>query len=159
MWSLEKTTSKVDGRYQVGLIWKDLTTNLPDNRAVPETRLHLLERRLESDPELNVKYRQTIDDDLQKGYIKKLCEQELSQANPRVWYLPHRQVLNPHKPGKVRRVSDAATKYRGTSLNGNMSRNAHNNKNGKKENLLANLANMVKMTILPQSPTRQSTKQ
>ena len=40
-----------------------------------------------------------------------------------------------------------------------MSRNAHNNKNGKKENMLANLANMAKMTILPQSPTGQSTKQ
>ena len=39
-----------------------------------------------------------------------------------------------------------------------MSRNAHNNKNGKKENMLANLANMAKMTILPQSPTGQSTK-
>ena len=74
-----------------------------------------------------------------------------------------------------------------------MSRNAHNNKSGKKEKNLwriwkirwkwqfchnrqrgkaqsseespyklakaANLANMAKMTILPQSPTRQSTKQ
>ena len=119
--SLQKTTCKVGGRYQVGLIWKDLNTNLPDNRAVAERRLHLLEKRLKSDPELNVKYRQTIDDDLQKGYIKKLCEQELSQANPRVWYLPHHQVLNPHKPGKVRRVSDAATKYQGTSLNDKLS--------------------------------------
>ena len=119
--SLEKTTSKVDGRYQVGLIWKDLNTNLPDNRAVAERRLHLLEKRLKSDPELNVKYRQTIDDDLQKGYIKKLSEQELSQANPRVWYLPHHPVLNPHKPGKVRRVSDAAAKYQGTSLNDQLS--------------------------------------
>jgi len=77
--SLERTTCKVDGRYQVGLIWKNLNTNLPDNRAVAERRLHLLEKRLESDPELNAKYRQTIDDDLQKGYIKKLSEQELSK--------------------------------------------------------------------------------
>ena len=100
--SLEKTTCKVDGRYQVGLIWKDLNTNLPENRAVAGRRLHLLEKRLESDPELNAKYRQTIDDDLQKGYINKLSEQELSQANPHVWYLPHHPVLNPHKPGKVR---------------------------------------------------------
>ena len=41
-----------------------------------------------------------------------------------------------------------------------MSRNARNNKNGEKEKMLANLANMVKMTIVrPQLPTRQSTKQ
>ena len=51
--SLEKRTCKVDGRYQDGLIWKDLNTKLPDNRAVAERRLHLLEKRLESDPDLN----------------------------------------------------------------------------------------------------------
>ena len=45
------------------------------------------------------------------------------------------------------------------TTSGDMSRNAHNNKNCKKEIMLANLANMAKMTILPQSPTRQSTKQ
>ena len=42
---------------------------------------------------------------------------------------------------------------------GDMSRNARNNKNGKKDNIMANLANMAKMTILPESPTWQSTKQ
>ena len=115
--SLKKTTCTVNGRYQVGLIWKDLNTNLPDNRAGKERHLHLLEKRLESDPELNAKYQQTIDDDLQKGYVKKLSEQELSEPSPRVWYLPHHLVLNPHKPGKVRQVSDAAAKYQGTSLN------------------------------------------
>ena len=47
----------------------------------------------------------------------------------------------------------------GAYIRRDMSRNAHNNKNGKKKNMLANLANMAKMTILPQSPTGQSTKQ
>ena len=45
------------------------------------------------------------------------------------------------------------------ATSGDMSRNARNNKNGKKENIMANLANMAKMTILPESPTWQSTKQ
>ncbi|XP_022806184.1 uncharacterized protein LOC111343295 [Stylophora pistillata] len=103
--SLEKTTCKVDERCQ----------------SLSRKTLHLLEKRLESDPELRAKYRQTIDDDLQKGYIKKLSEQELSESTPRVWYLPHHPVLNPHKPGKVRRVSDAAAKYQGTSLNNQLS--------------------------------------
>ena len=44
-----------------------------------------------------------------------------------------------------------------------MSRNARSNKNGKKEKMSANLANNNKinnkMTTLPQSPMRQSTKQ
>ena len=99
------------GIYQVGLIWNDSNTNLPDNRAVAEKRLHLLVKRLESDPELNAKYSQTIDDGLQKGYIKKLSEKELSEPTSRVWYILHHPVLNPHKPEKVRRVSDAAAKY------------------------------------------------
>ena len=121
--SLERTTCKVDGRYQVGLIWRDSNSDLPDNRAVAEKRLHLLEKRLESesDPELNAKYRQTIDDDLQKGYIKELSERESSEPTTRAWYLPHHPVLHPHKPGKVRRVSEAAAKYQGTSLNDHLS--------------------------------------
>ena len=83
------------------------------------------EKRLESDPELNAKYRHAIDDDLQKEYIKKLPEHEFSQANPRVWYLSHHPVLNPHKPVKVRRVSDAAANYQGTSLNDQFSSGPH----------------------------------
>ena len=39
-----------------------------------------------------------------------------------------------------------------------MSRNARNHKNGKKENIMANLENKAKKTILPESPTGQSTK-
>ena len=34
-----------------------------------------------------------------------------------VWYVPHHSVLNPHKPDKVRRVCNAASKFRGYSLN------------------------------------------
>lgn len=86
--SLERTTCNVDRRYQVGLVWRDLNTNLPDNRAVAERRLHLLEKCLESKPDLNAKYSQTIDDDPQKRYIKKLSEKQSSEPTLRLWYLP-----------------------------------------------------------------------
>ena len=33
------------------------------------------------------------------------------------WYLPHHPVLNPNKPGKVRRVCNAASKYKEACLN------------------------------------------
>ena len=36
-------------------------------------------------------------------------------------YLPHHRVLHPHKPGRVRRVSDAAAEYQRTSLNEHLS--------------------------------------
>ena len=37
-----------------------------------------------------------------------------------IWYLPHHPVTNPNKPGKVRRVANAASKFRGESLNSNL---------------------------------------
>lgn len=61
---------------------------MPDNRAVAERRLHSLEKCLESEPDLNAKYRQTIDDDPQKGDIKKLSEKQSSEPTLRLWYLP-----------------------------------------------------------------------
>ena len=115
--SLSKTTRKVNGRYEVGLIWKDLIRALPNNRVIAEKRLELLERRLERDSQLKVKYTETIENDLQKGYIKKLEDQELVETDAREWYLPHHAVVHPHKPGKVRRVSDAAARCQGISLN------------------------------------------
>ena len=108
MESIERTTCKVDGGYQVGLIWNDSIIDLPDNRAVAEKGLRLLEKRLENDPELNAKYRKTIDNHLQKGYIKKLSEQESSEPTTRALYLLHHAVIHPHKAGKVRRVCDVA---------------------------------------------------
>ena len=117
MKSLSKTTRKVNGRYEVGLIWKDSIRALPNNRVIAEKRLELLERRLERDTQLKVKYTETIENDLQKGYIKKLEDQELVETDAHEWYLPHHAVVHPDKPRKVRRVSDAAAWCQGISLN------------------------------------------
>ena len=35
----------------------------------------------------------------------------------RIWYLPHHPVENPNKPGRVQRVANAVSKFRGKSLN------------------------------------------
>ena len=86
-------------------------------RVIAEKRLELLERRLERESQLKVKYTETIENDLQNGYIKKLEDQELVETDAREWYLPHHAVVHPHKPGKVRRVSDAAARCQGISLN------------------------------------------
>ena len=45
----------------------------------------------------------------------------MQQPEPKkTWYLPHHPVVNPNKPGKVRRVANAGAKFRGQSLNSNL---------------------------------------
>ena len=41
-------------------------------------------------------------------------------APEKIWYLPQHLVQNPNKPGKIRPVANAASKYRGQSLNSNL---------------------------------------
>ena len=75
-----------------------------------------LERRLEKDESLKQQYADTINVDLQNGYVRKLEERELAaMKNGRQWYVPHHPVINPHRPEKVRRVCNAAAKYKGES--------------------------------------------
>ena len=63
-------------------------------------------------------YQKTLGTDLEKGYVKLVT---FSDTTPdRVWYLPHHPVTNPNKPGKVRRVSNAASTFKGNSLNSNL---------------------------------------
>ena len=45
---------------------------------------------------------------------------QLKKQNPplsRIWYLPTHPVENPNKPGKVRRVANTASKFKGVSIN------------------------------------------
>ena len=81
-------------------------------------QLRGLKRRLDADESLKLRYSDTIASDLKKGYVSILSTIELAAtANQPVWYVPHHPVLNPHKPDKVRRVCNAASKFRGYSLN------------------------------------------
>jgi hypothetical protein len=58
-----------------------------------------------------------MNDYIIKGYTKQLTKTEEIMKGDKIWYLPHHPVINPHKPGKVRAVFDAASKYGNTSLN------------------------------------------
>ena len=75
---------------------------------------HALQQRLERDTKLREHYEETIKKDLDKNYI--------TTADPSCrhsfWYLPHHPVINKQKPNKIRRVTNAVSKYKGgTSLN------------------------------------------
>lgn len=55
-----------------------------------------------------------------KGDAYRLTPEEAAQTSSITWYLPHHPVVNPHKPGKLRIVFDAAAEFEGTSLNKNL---------------------------------------
>nr|XP_054764691.1 uncharacterized protein LOC129271341 [Lytechinus pictus] len=92
---------------------------LENNRHMAEVRLKYLERRLKKDSNLAVKYTETVQGYIEKGFAEKVPRQEKEEnlQTSCTWYLPHHPVVHPHKPAKVRVVFDCAAKYRGTSLN------------------------------------------
>ena len=115
---LQETTYHDGCRYQVGMLWADDESSLPNNYFSALVQLKSLERRLEKTPELKASYAQTIKDDFDKGYIVQVDKSDCFRIdNPREWYLPHHPVFHSHKPGKVRRVLNGAAKFHGVSLN------------------------------------------
>ena len=77
-----------------------------------------MERRLEKDLSLKARYQETIKVDLESEDVRKLDEEELRETKDETHlYVPHHPVINPHKPEKVRRVYNAAAKFRGPLLN------------------------------------------
>ena len=106
------TIKTIGDRYQIGLPWKKAIT-LPDNYFMAKVQWHTPQQRLERDTNLVDRYEETIKIDLGKNYITTAdpsCRQS-------VLYLPHHPVINKQKPDKIRRVTNAASKYKGTSLN------------------------------------------
>ena len=115
---LESTTIHNGLRYDVGMLWAADITQLPNNYFSSLVQLKSLEKRLAKDEDLREKYTSTIKEDLNKGYVIEVpVAHKIENRSDKVWYLPHHPVLNPNKPGKVRRVLNGAAKFHNTSLN------------------------------------------
>ena len=116
--SVLKNDTFHDGeRYIVPMLWNDKESTLPNNYFSSLAQLKSLEKRLDKDPSLREKYAETIREDIQKGYVITVKSLDPKSQTNREWYLPHHPVLNPNKPGKVRRVLNGASKCHGASLN------------------------------------------
>ena len=114
---LESTTMFTGERHEVGMLWSEPEPNLPNNYSSALGQLYSLERRFQRDPNLKNLYQQSVDTDVEKGFVKILDESEVKGTFGKEWYLPHHPVLNPNKPGKVRRVCNAASKHKDICLN------------------------------------------
>ena len=115
---LENTTVHNGLRYDIGMLWAADNTKLPNNYFSSLVHIKSLEKRLAKDEDLREKYTTTIKEDLNKGYVTEVPDaHKVENQSDIEWYLPHHPVLNPNKPGKVRRVLNGAAKFHGASLN------------------------------------------
>ncbi len=110
---VRSTQTLVNGRYEVGVPWKDGEPDFSNNYDMAYSRLQKLESSLRKKTEVAKAYNETISDYLEKDYIKKVSKKTEDQ-----WLLPHFAVVNEKKTStKVRVVFDAAAKHENKSLN------------------------------------------
>ena len=92
---LEANTSLVSGHYCVPMLWKNESTDLPDNKLLAIKRFKLLKKRLRANPDVYEKYRAIINDYVTNGYARRMTKEETAITTPKTWYLPHHPVFNP----------------------------------------------------------------
>ena len=91
------------------MLWAIDDLDLPNNYYSALVQLKSLEKMLSKDEEFRSKYSKNINDDVEKGYVFRVENpKDPSQQSKREWYLPHHPLINPNKPGKIRRVINGA---------------------------------------------------
>lgn len=75
---------------------------------------------MRKDQNIHNEYKRKIADYLERGYIRKLSEEEANVESDRTYYLPHFGVVNTTKPNKLRLVFYVAAKSNGVSFNGTL---------------------------------------
>ena len=100
-----------DGRYQVTWPWKEECHSLPTNYELAMGRLRSFVNRLTRNPEHLTKYDAVIQDQLHKGIIEIVPDEE--SANTLKHYIPHPEIVTPEKTTtKLRIVFDASARTR-----------------------------------------------
>lgn len=112
---VSRTLKFKEGRYELGMPWKDGEPKLDNNFEAAMCRLESQERSLKrKGPEIMKAYGQIFEDYKKKGYIKQVPK----SATLDQWFLPHFPVIRLDKSTtKIRIVFDAAMRYNGKSLN------------------------------------------
>ena len=112
-----------DGRYQVTWPWKKESPSQPTNYQLALGRLRCLTNGLAKNPEHLTKYDAVIQDQLHKGIVEIVPDEE--SVNTLKHYIPHHEIVTPEKTTtKIRIVFDASakTKKGSQSLNENLHR-------------------------------------
>ena len=75
------------------------------------------EEKIGKNPKLLEDYKAFVEDIVVKRYIRRAPPyQRESVCEVKTWFIPHRGVYHPHRPGKICVVFDCAARYRGKSV-------------------------------------------
>ncbi|KAJ0176915.1 hypothetical protein K1T71_007287 [Dendrolimus kikuchii] len=110
-----ETVKRENGRFEVGLPWRNDDVTMPPSYDMAVRRLRGIERKMDKSPQFKQAYTAQVNRLLAKGYAEP-CERS-HEGNQRMWYMPHFAVTNPNKPDKVRLVFDAAARSNGVCMN------------------------------------------
>ena len=103
---LEQTTSKKQGKYEAGNLWKDDNPSLPNNRARAIARMINMERKLKQDSKFHEMYTATINDYIKQEHAIKVTSEKSDRTSSIINYLPHHGAKNINKPASIRVVFD-----------------------------------------------------
>ena len=109
-----------DGYYEMPLQFREEAPKMPNNRALVLHRLERLKTRLENNIQYRKDYVDFMNDLISTNYAEKVPEQDLSNNEGNIWYIPHHGVYHPMKPTKMRVVFDCSAKYKNESLNSHL---------------------------------------
>ena len=90
------------------------------NRELAENRFFFVRKRLEINPILEKKYKETINQYISKGCARKLTQNEIRNTSDITNFVPNHCLLNPKKSNKVRAVFNVGAKFKGVSLSDNL---------------------------------------
>ncbi|XP_017476633.1 PREDICTED: uncharacterized protein LOC108366682 [Rhagoletis zephyria] len=119
---LESTTVRKGSHFETGLIWRQENVELLDSRKMAENRLLALEKKFKREDKFKSAYVHVMKEYEAKGYARKLTADEVLTGGKLSWYLPHFEVWNANKPGKMRLVFDAAAEVNNVPLNSTLLR-------------------------------------
>ena len=87
------------------------------NKGMAVHRFHLTEKKFTKNNEFVIKYKDTINEYISKGYARRLSQEEANRTSLITNYVPHHGIQNPNKPGKLRVAFDTATYFNNSCLN------------------------------------------
>ena len=83
----QKTTTKYENRYAVGLLSNEDNVALPNNKPLALSRLYNLEKKFGKDQKLKQMYTETMNDYIAWGYVWQLSKSEVKRTSPKSNYL------------------------------------------------------------------------